>query len=129
MTRRDAYRYTAAIAAAGILAGPRRTRPLAGALYGWALSRAQGASREHLEATMLRLFHERESLRRLLDLRTADFDAVDLELIDRVELLERVLRAQYGGRALDAILAGVERPRVGGDQDVERLPVWIGAGR
>lgn len=115
MSRREAYRYVAAIAAALILAGPRRTRPLAGALYGWALSRAQGASRANLEATLLRLFAERTSAHAALEWHR-----------HRLDLLERVLRAQYGDRHLDAILAGVEQPRQGGDPDVERLPVWMG---
>lgn len=61
MTRGEANRYVAALAGATVLAGPRRTRPLAGFLYGLALSRAQGSSRDRLERTMLRLFDERTS--------------------------------------------------------------------
>jgi hypothetical protein len=49
--------------AAGIaaMAGPRRTRPLAGFLYGVALSRVHGAGRQRLEMTLSRLFDERTS--------------------------------------------------------------------
>lgn len=52
------------VAGITLLAGPRRTRPLAGFFYGVGLSRAQGAGLQRLERTIERLFHERESIRR-----------------------------------------------------------------
>src|SRR3954470_1802183 len=61
MTEREAKAYVALLAGAAVLAGPRRTRPLAGFVYGLTLSRAQGASRDRLERTLLRLFDERTS--------------------------------------------------------------------
>jgi hypothetical protein len=45
-----------------VLAGPRRTRPVAGVLYGLLLSRAQGASRRNLDATVRGLFDQRSSV-------------------------------------------------------------------
>jgi hypothetical protein len=107
MSDRDRNLYAALIVGAVILAGPRRTRPLAGFLYGLVLSRAQGASNRRLEQTMTRLFAERESAHR------------------RIDVLEDVLRTQYGGRDLDAIVAGVKAPRNRRVRDVERLPVWL----
>jgi hypothetical protein len=51
----------AVVAGITVLAGPRHTRPLAGFLYGVALSRVHAAARARLEATLLRLFDERSS--------------------------------------------------------------------
>lgn len=80
----------AVVAGITVLAGPRRTRPLAGFLYGVALSRVHGAGRARLEATLLRLFDERSSVAR----RVAEVDRriADVEVI--------VAHAGPNGRAL-----------------------------
>jgi hypothetical protein len=67
LTRRELDGFLAVVAAIAVLAGPRRTRPLAGFLYGVVLSRAQGAARERLENTLLRLFDERNSIGARID--------------------------------------------------------------
>jgi hypothetical protein len=67
VTEREAIGVLAAVAGIAALAGPRRTRPLAGFLYGVALSRVHGAARAHLERTLLRLFDERASVHARLD--------------------------------------------------------------
>lgn len=60
-------RLLALVAGVAALAGPRRTRPLAGFLYGVMLSRTHGAGRQRLEATIVRLFDERKSALARLD--------------------------------------------------------------
>lgn len=63
----EAMRVLAAIAGIAALAFPRRTRPLAGVLYGVALSRVHGAGRDRLERELHRLFDERASAHRRID--------------------------------------------------------------
>lgn len=58
----DDNRLMAVIAGLLILAGPRRTRPIAGFLYGAFLSRVAGAGRNRIMAELLRLFDERQSV-------------------------------------------------------------------
>lgn len=93
MTDRDANRALALIAGIAALAGPRRTRPLAGFLYGLTLSRAQGASRRRLEATLVRLFDERQSVHRQLESHTAWHGEHDAEIEQRLESVERPVRS------------------------------------
>lgn len=90
---RDANRVLALVAAIAILAGPRRTRPVAGFLYGLFLSRGHGASRERLEATLARLFGERESAQRRLDAIEERLRPHSLQ--ERTERLADVLRCSW----------------------------------
>lgn len=80
LSDREVNGFLAVAAAIAVLAGPRKTRPLAGFLYGLVLSRGQGASRARLEATLLRLFDERRSVAGRVD-----------ELAGRVEGMEPYL--------------------------------------
>jgi hypothetical protein len=82
MTDREAALLLSAIALAAMLAGPRRTRPIAGALYGLALSRGQAASRDLLMADLVRLFDERQSAHRMIR-----------ELVERQDELARQVRS------------------------------------
>ena len=63
----DENRTLALMAGIAILAGPRRTRPLAGFLYGLFLSRAHGAGRDRVAAELVRLFDERTSAHARID--------------------------------------------------------------
>ena len=86
-TDRERDGFLALVAAIAVLAGPRRTRPLAGFLYGLVLSRGQGAARERLENTLLRLFDERRSIGARVD-----------ELRERVDGMEPYLNENPRGR-------------------------------
>lgn len=67
----DANRILALFAGMAALAGPRRTRPLAGFIYGAYLSRVQGAGRDRvvreIGRTIERLFAEKTSVGARLD--------------------------------------------------------------
>lgn len=92
MSDRDTNRAIAAIAGIAILAGPRRTRPLAGFLYGLTLSRAHGAGRDRLERTIARLFDERRSVGAQVEATEAARARLGAELadaIDRIDTLEQ----------------------------------------
>lgn len=71
MTDRDANLVGALMAGIAALAGPRRTRPLAGFLYGLWLSRAHGAGRDRVAGeigqTIGGLFAEKTSVAARLD--------------------------------------------------------------
>lgn len=86
-TDRERDGFLAVAAAIAVLTGPRRTRPLAGFFYGVMLSRAQGAARARLEATLLRLFDERRSVGARID-----------RLVERVDGMEPYLNENPRGR-------------------------------
>lgn len=104
-------RMVAALAGGLLLAGPRRTRPLAGFLYGVALSRVHGAARD-------RLFTETVE-------RMGELFAQRTSVGARVDRLEAILRSQYGGKSLEAIEAGVQADAPA----PVRLPVWTRGAR
>lgn len=64
---RDANRVLALAAGLALLSAHRRSRPLAGVLFGVFLSRAHGAGLARLEATIGRLFDERQSVIRRVE--------------------------------------------------------------
>lgn len=57
-----AGRVIAVLTGIAVLAAPRRTRPLAGVLYGAFLSRVHGSRAARLEATLVQLFDQRTSI-------------------------------------------------------------------
>jgi hypothetical protein len=103
-----------AVALLGIaaLAVPRRTRPLAGVLYGVALSRVHSAADRRIYATITRLFDERQAVSRAID-RVARIDRTrGQNLEQRLEDVERVQVIQHVDdrtAALDRIRARVAR--------------------
>jgi hypothetical protein len=104
-TDRERDGFLALVAAIAVLAGPRKTRPLAGFFYGLMLSRAQGAARERLENTLLRLFDERSSIGGRIDALAAGqrinaehFDRLHAELQERVDGMEPYLNENPRGR-------------------------------
>lgn len=95
LTDRQINGFLALCAGIVCLAGPRKTRPLAGFLYGLFLSRGQGGARARLEATLLRLFDERESVRDDIQrgiigqrINAEHFDRLFAELSERLDRLD-----------------------------------------
>lgn len=82
LTEREFTGFLAIAAGLVVLAGPRKTRPLAGMLYGVVLSRAQGAARARLEQTLLRLFEERNSVHARISM-LRDGQKINAEHFDR----------------------------------------------
>lgn len=119
MTHDD--RTLAVIAGVTILAGPRRTRPLAGFAYGLFLSRAQGAGLRRIERVVHDVFEQRKSVTARVDMLSVSHEILDgrvaagallrrtengqlkaevADLRERVEALERTrLRVVDGGQA------------------------------
>lgn len=79
----DDTRTLAVIAGITMLAGPRRTRPLAGFAYGLFLSRAHGAGLRRLEGVVHDVFVQRKSAHARLD---AQAESIDL-LRERVQMV------------------------------------------
>jgi hypothetical protein len=97
VTERQALGVLATVAVIAGLAVSRRTRPLAGFLYGLALSRAHGAAQNHLETKVLRLFDQRASVH----VRVAHLAGLVGRLTERVTDLELIIaHAGPNGRAL-----------------------------
>lgn len=88
MSEREEMRILALAAGIAVLAAPRRTRPLAGFLYGLLLSRAHGAALRRVDATMRDLFSQRTSAHERLAL-----------LEEAVEELEHFVLEQLGSSA------------------------------
>lgn len=103
----DDNRTLAVIAGITMLAGPRRTRPLAGFAYGLFLSRAHGAGLRRLEGVVHDVFEQRKSVTARVELAHGRIDAgaVDFgqrlgEIAERVERLEgQRLRIVDGGQS------------------------------
>lgn len=106
MTERDAYLCTGLLCTAALLLGPPRTRPLAGAVYGWTLSRAQGLSRARIETTIGRLFDERASAHRRID----GLEELLATREHRLAMLESIISGIYGERDLETIDRGIRLP-------------------
>lgn len=70
----DETRVLAVSAGILMLAGPRRTRPLAGFFYGVYLSRAHGAGRARLERVVHDVFEQRKSV-------TARVEVLETDLV------------------------------------------------
>lgn len=97
-TAEDTNRVLAVVAGMALLAVPGRTRPLAGLALAVFLSRAHGHGRDRLEATLVRLFHERSSaLDRIADLEVAQASGT---------LQGQAARGRIAHRASQAIRAG-----------------------
>jgi hypothetical protein len=95
----DENRLLALMAGIAILAGPRRTRPVAGFLYGVFVSRAQGAGLRRLEGELLRLFDERNGAHRRIDpleRRMNRRRVMERALMRRVDVLEAQKEATDG---------------------------------
>lgn len=140
MSDRDTNRVLAVVAGIAILTGPRRTRPLAGLLYGLVLSRAQGASRRRLEAELHGLFAQRKSVtQRLADEVTPALEALEqrtrvlesttrvLSLSEREAIAEELWRNAMGnsGDRPRGRLAELERLLIG--PRLDELERWLGA--
>lgn len=105
LTRRELDGFLAVAAAIAVLAGPRRSRPLAGFFYGLVLSRAQGAARERLENTLLRLFDERSSIGARVAalgagqrINAEHFERLYADLLERLDGMEPYLNENPRGR-------------------------------
>ena len=115
---RDVNRIAALVVGLVALAGPRRTRPLAGFLYGALLSRVHGAGLRRLEAELLRLFAERNAIAPRVD-----------ELVEGLEVLdgndaairEQVKRIGAHTATLAGELTGHGRDVLERLEDVERI--------
>lgn len=101
----------AAAAGAVLVAGPSRTRGLAGLLFGVGLSQAHG---EFAAATAGAVARHAATMGRLFDERKA--------VIHRVDRLEQVLSSQYGGLPVQRIADGVAKRS---STARGALPVWF----
>lgn len=81
MTDKHTLQALGGLAAIAVLAGPRKTRPLAGFLYGVVLSRAHGFAVERLDREFGRLFDERQSAHRRLDTQGKTLELLEDRLI------------------------------------------------
>lgn len=122
ITDAQATRTLAVFAGVAMLAGPRRTRPVAGFLYGLMLSRAHGAAVRRLQTTIARLFDERHgALRRIDELA----ERVD-DLCDRVDDVEDVTVPRSATSPtwarVDARRGQRERERIGAEVDLDDEP-------
>jgi hypothetical protein len=78
-------RVLALVAGIAALAGPRRTRPLAGFLYGVALSRVHAAHHHRVEDAIVDLFSQRKAL-------TPRVDTLDAHVDEHGEHLDELER-------------------------------------